>query len=306
MADVAVVILTKNEEIHLARALISVKCFAKEVHVVDSYSTDKTCDIAREHGAMVYQNPFVNQAKQFQWAMDNIPIKSAWIMRLDADEIIESDLSDEIEKKLQIFPSDVVGINLVRKHIFLGRWVRFGGRYPLRLLRIWRKGHGRVEDRWMDEHVVVSGGRTVTLSGGFADWNLNDLTYFVDKHNKYATREALEIINSKRCLFLRDEIMSAGSASFQAAFKRTVKEKLYNKIPFTLAALSYFLWRYVIQLGFLDGRSGLVYHFLQGYWYRFLVGAKVMELEGAISEIQDKDEVLVKLSELTGFNLVGR
>jgi len=172
------------------------------------------------------------------------------------------------------------------------------------MLRIWRNGHGRVEDRWMDEHMVVWGGRTVTFEGGFADHNLNDLTFFTDKHNKYATREAIEILNQRLNIFPRDHAVSIETTSFQVSFKRFIKERIYNHIPFTISSFLYFFWRYVCQMGFLDGRSGLVYHFLQGYWYRFLVGAKVMELERAIADISDKRKIAEELSRLTGHKLV--
>ncbi len=157
----------------------------------------------------------------------------------------------------------------------------------------------------MDEHMVVWGGRVVTFKGGFADENLNDLTYFTEKHNKYATREAIDVLNQKLELFPRDNALTRGSASLQASIKRWGKERIYNRLPFTLSAMLYFLWRYVFQFGFLDGRSGLVYHFLQGYWYRFLVGAKLMEFENAIRHLSTKQDVINELSRLTGHNLAG-
>ncbi|MEB6564910.1 glycosyltransferase family 2 protein [Acinetobacter towneri] len=301
--NLAVVILTYNESMHIQRSIESVKSIASEIFVIDSGSKDQTVKIAEENGAVVLHHPFVNYAKQFQWALDNAPITADWTMRLDADEIIEEDLQKEIQEKLHDLPTNVVGINLKRKHIFMNRWVKHGGRYPLVLLRIWRTGHGRIEDRWMDEHMVISGGETVTFKGGFADHNLNDLTFFTDKHNKYATREAIDVINQKLNLFARDESLNTESASFQASIKRIAKEKIYNKIPFTIAALAYFIYRYIFQLGFLDGRSGLIYHFLQGYWYRFLVGAKIMELEKAIEGMTDKKEILKEISRLTGHKL---
>jgi glycosyltransferase involved in cell wall biosynthesis len=304
--NLAVVILTHNESMHIQRSIESVKSIASEIFVIDSGSKDQTVKIAEENGAIVLHHPFVNYAKQFQWALDNAPITAKWTMRLDADEIIETDLQKEIQEKLHNLPSSVVGINLKRKHIFMDRWVKHGGRYPLVLLRIWRTGHGRIEDRWMDEHMVISGGETVIFNGGFADHNLNDLTFFTDKHNKYATREAIDVLNQKLNLFPRDDSLNTESASFQASVKRIVKEKVYNKIPFTLAALFYFLYRYIFQLGFLDGRSGLIYHFLQGYWYRFLVGAKIMELEQAIHGITDKQKILEEISRLTGHKLTDK
>lgn len=298
--SLAVIILTHNEERHISRALASVAEIATEVFVIDSFSSDRTVDLARERGATVLQNRFVNYAKQFQWALDNAPITASWIMRLDADEMIEADLAATIRNELPRLPNDVVGINLKRKHIFLGRWIRHGGRYPLLLLRIWRRGHGRIEDRWMDEHMILWGGRTVTFDGGFADHNLNDLSFFTDKHNKYATREAIDVINARRQLFRRDVDLVTEEGSRQAAIKRWIKEKFYNRIPYQISTPAYFLFRLIFQLGFLDGKEGLVYHGLQGLWYRFLVGAKVEELEAAIAHLDDRAQMRAELRRLTG------
>jgi glycosyltransferase involved in cell wall biosynthesis len=301
--DLTVVILTKNETLHIARALENLKGLAKDVIVVDSFSSDDTVAIAQAHGATVLQNKFINQAKQFQWALDNAEITGQWVMRLDADELIEADLRAELQRQLPKLPADVTGINLKRKHIFMDRWVRHGGRYPLVMLRIWRNGHGRIEDRWMDEHMLVSGGRTITVEGGFADHNLNDLTFFTAKHNSYATREALEVLIQRHGLTAQKQTLCSGSSSTQAALKRWIKDSAYNRIPFTVSALLYFLWRYIFQLGFLDGRSGLVYHFLQGFWYRFLVGAKLMELEQSIAGLKRKEQINARIFALTGHNL---
>lgn len=305
--SLAVIILTHDEEIHVGHALKSVARIADEIFVVDSFSSDRTIDIATRNGAIVLQHPFENYARQFQWALENAPVTANWILRLDADEIIEPDLSSEIIAKLPALPPDIVGVNLRRKHIFMGRWIRHGGRYPLILLRIWRRGHGKIEDRWMDEHVVVWGGRTVTFEGDFSDINRNDLTFFVNKHNKYATREAIDVIGHRYSLFVAPVGYSLATNSLQAAAKRFVKEVVYNRVPFEIAAFVYFLYRYVLRLGFLDGREGLIYHALQGFWYRFLVGAKVRELENAISGLNkssQKNEIRSILAKLTGLNVL--
>ena len=275
--DLAVVILTYNESMHLARALDSVNSIASEVFVIDSGSTDDTARIATERGAQVLVHPFVNQAKRFQWAMDHAPLTAPWVMRLDADEIIEPDLAREIAQKLHQLPADVAGVNLKRKHIFMDRWVRHGGRYPLVMLRVFRRGQGHIEDRWMDEHITVTGGRTVTFEGGFADHNLNDLSYFTDKHNQYATREAIEVLNQRLGLFASDDALNAEVA-----------------------------WADAERFTYLDGRSGWVYHVLQGYWYRCLVGAKLMELERAIAHLSDKADICAELSRLSGHRLVAQ
>jgi glycosyltransferase involved in cell wall biosynthesis len=300
---VDVVILTYNEERHIMRAIRSVAAFARCVYVVDSHSTDRTLELARAEGAQVVQHEFVHQAQQFQWALDTLTLEAPWTMRLDADEVVEPELAREIVERLPGLPLDVTGINLKRKHIFLGRWVKHGGRYPLWMLRIWRRGAARVEDRWMDEHMLVRSGRTIAFRHDFADWNLQDLGAFTEKHNRYATREAVQVLGHRLGLFAEDRGLSASSASWQASVKRVVKERLYNRLPFTWSAPAYFLWRYFAQAGFLDGSSGLVYHFLQGGWYRFLVGAKVLELERAVEGLDDRDEILSVLERQTGLRL---
>lgn len=299
-ANLAVVIIARDEAIHIERAIQSVRDIATSVLVVDSGSTDDTVAIAGRLGARTLFHPWKNHADQFQWGVDQLSPDVDWVLRLDADEVIEADLAAHIRKHLSSLPSEVTGVNFDRKHIFMDRWIRHGGRYPLRLLRIFRRGRGRIEQRWMDEHIVVDGGSTVTFPGGFADHNLNDLSYFVDKHNKYATLEAVEVLIHRYGLSSRDEAGQAGST--QTAAKRWIKEKIYNRIPFGLSTLAYFLFRYIVQLGFLDGRPGLIYHFLQGYWYRFLVGAKVAEFDGILKSVPDADK-RQELARLTGLKL---
>src|SRR4051794_14783788 len=119
MPDLSVVILTYNEEIHISRVLNNVRQFCTSVYIIDSYSTDKTIEIAKQFGATVLQNTFVNQSHQFRWALENANIKSEWIMRLDADEIVEADLVDEISVRLPRLGKEVAGVQLRRKHIFL-------------------------------------------------------------------------------------------------------------------------------------------------------------------------------------------
>jgi glycosyltransferase involved in cell wall biosynthesis len=297
--SIAVIILAFNESIHLPRALDHIRPFAREIFVIDSYSTDNTVDLAKAGGAVVLQHPFQNYARQFEWALENAPITADWIMRLDADEIIEADLAAEIIAKLPALPSDVTGINLNRKTIFQGRFIRHGGRYPLILLRIWRRGKARIEDRWMDEHMYLTEGRTVTFRGGFADHNLYDLTFFTAKHNGYASREALDALNQRLHLFEPQLALASASTAKQARIKRFLKESVYNRLPFEISATLFFLYRYVLQLGFLDGRPGLIYHVLQGFWYRFLVGAKLRELEQAVQRATSEDEMRSAVARLT-------
>lgn len=296
------IVLVRNEALHIARALACVEALGWRAFVVDSGSTDRTAEIARGLGAEVVVHPFVNYARQFQWALDNLPISAPWIMRLDADEVLTSELIEEIRRRLPQLPAETTGINLKRRHVFLGRWIRHGGRYPLTLLRIWRRGAARIEQRWMDEHMTLERGRSVTFECDFADCNLNDLTYFTNKHNGYATREAIDVLAKRYRLWREDERVSRRSTSLQTAAKRSLKERVYNRLPLWVGPLGYFLFRYVFQLGFLDGREGLVYHLLQGFWYRFLVAAKVFEFDRVLRTLPDRDLRIDALARLTGYN----
>src|SRR6202040_4094274 len=115
--------------------------------------------------------------------------------------------------------ASVTGVVLNRKTIFQGKFLRHGGRYPLFLLRIWRRGKAQIEDRWMDEHMLLTEGSSVTFRGGFADHNLNDLTFFTEKHNQYASREALDVLNQRMRLFAVSPDARTATTARQAKWK---------------------------------------------------------------------------------------
>lgn len=279
MKELTVVILTFNEELHIHRSISSANQVAKRVIIVDSFSTDRTVQIALESGAEVFQNPFVNQAQQFQWAMDNGGITTGWTMRMDADEYLTDELIHEIEGRLSTLHQETSGIVLKRQVHFMGQWIRHGGYYPIHLLRIWRTGHAVIEQRWMDEHILLTRGTSITFKHDFVDDNLNSLTWWTAKHNDYATREAVDILSRKYTF--QDGDLSTGTKgnAKQTTTKRWYKNNLYLRLPLFLRAFLYFQFRYWIKLGFLDGQRGLVWHFLQGFWYRFLVDAKILQIE---------------------------
>lgn len=281
-ADLTVIILAFNEERHLARCLLSLQGVAKRAVVVDCFSTDRTVAIAREHGADVVQHAWINYATQFNWALDNVAIDTQWTMRLDADEVVTPELAETLKRELPRSPVAVMGLTVNRQIHFLGRWIRHGGIYPLRMLRVWRTGHGRCENRWMDEHMIVDG-EIGHLPADIADINLNNVTWWTGKHNQYASREAVDLLMHRRS---GERETATTQLNFQARMKRWLKLKVYARLPLGLRALLYFLYRYFVLLGFLDGWQGLAFHFLQGFWYRFLVDVKVHELE---TLMQSKD-----------------
>ncbi len=277
--SITAIILTFNEEQHIERCIRSLEGVVERVFVIDSYSTDRTVEIAKSLGAEVLKNPWKNYATQFQFGLDNCDINTAWTMRIDADEYLEDGLRDTIQNWLASPPEHINAIYLRRKMVFLERAITHGFFYPAMMLRLWKTGQGRIEQRWMDEHVIVEKVQSATIEGGdLVDHNLNALGWWINKHNGYATREVYDMVE----ILERDNTHKDIGMEYmagQAARKRWFKEKLYSRLPSTLRGSFYFFYRYVIGRGFLDGKEGFFFHFLQAYWYRTLVEAKLYELE---------------------------
>ena len=276
------IILTLNEAQHLPRCLASLEGVVDHVLVADSYSGDETEGIAESYGAQFVQHTFVNYATQFNWALTKLDEDTDWVLRIDADEYLTPVLAAEIRERLSSVAPEVGGIFCGRRMIFQGRLIRFGGLFHIRVLRLFRYGRGRCENRWMDEHIKVTG-PTRDFCGALIDANLNSLTWWSDKHNRYASREAVDLLNLKHGFLPIDSVASLANGS-QASFKRWIKERVYARLPAGFRAFTFFFYRYVIRLGFLDGQAGAAFHVLQGFWYRYLVDAKVAEVERYMRE----------------------
>lgn len=276
--SVAVIILTKDEERHIERCVRNVLQISDEVYVVDSESTDRTCEIAERFGATVVEHPWPgNQSEQFNWALDNLPLKSEWVLRLDADEYLTEELIEELYEKVPQLPADVSGVEFPRGYIFLGKEIRRGtGR--INQLRLFRRGKGRCEQRLMDEHIELTDGKTEHFSGAFFDDNLNNLSWWTQKHVGYAIREAVDLLDMEYDLTGAARGDESRHISEQAQAKRMKKHK-YARLPLFWRSTAYFLYRYILRGGFLEGKEGFLWHFLQGWWYRTLVDAKVLELK---------------------------
>ncbi len=284
---ISVLILTYNEEIHIERCLKSLKPFVKDIFIIDSYSTDKTIEIAKSFGAKVYQNKWINYAVQFQWGLDNCPIETEWVMRMDSDEYVEDELASEIPKKIENIEDNISGIYLKRKVFFMDKWIKWGAFYPHVLLRIWRHKKGRIEQRWMDEHIVLSDGDTILLDkADIVDHSKNSFSWWIDKHNSYATREMIDLKNIQYRFMSIDDSLKENNDP-QAKLKRIIKEKIYSNLPLGTRPFIYFIYRYILRLGFLDGFRGFVWHFMQGWWYRMLVDVKCYEFERKLKKYDD-------------------
>jgi glycosyltransferase involved in cell wall biosynthesis len=278
MVDLTVVILTKNEEKNLKKCIESIRGVAKRIVIIDSYSTDNTVGLANALGAEVYEHSFENHAAQFNWALDNISLSTQWVMKVDADEEFTPELAEEINEKLDNLPANTNGVILRRRVYFMGRWLKHGGKYPELLLRIFRVGHGMSEMKLMDEHLIITDGKVVTFQHDFSDNNNKSLEWWINKHNWYSNKEVLDQ-QIKADAANGEESVGETATSFQAKAKRFIKNHGYYSLPKFFRAHLYFFYRFYIRLGFLDGIEGRIYTFLQAYWYRYLVDAKMYECE---------------------------
>ncbi len=274
--DISVIILTFNEEKHIERCIKSLLIFTDNIFIVDSGSTDNTVKIAESLGSKVSVNQWINYATQFNFGIENNPFKTKWLMRMDADEYVLPELSNEIIEKLTSIQDGISGMYIKRRVMFFDKWIRHGSYYPIWLLRIWQNGHGICEESWMDEHIKLFEGKTIQLQNDLVDHNLNNLTWWTQKHNLYAIREVIDLLNIK--YNFRDfEAVEPKLFGSQEQRKRYLKVK-YANLPLFTRPFIYFIYRYIIRLGFIDGKQGLIWHFLQGFWYRFLVDAKIYEV----------------------------
>lgn len=271
MADLTAIVLTKNEEKNLPDCLASLRGFASRVVVVDSGSSDRTVEIAREYGADVLVHAFTTHARQFNWALDNAGIQTEWVLRVDADERMTEAVKNECAPILALGrESGVCGITMEANFYMLGRRLRFGGAKKRKLM-IFRYGCGRIEDRFIDEHTLLTEGRDVRIRARFDHYDFKSIDHFANKLNWYATREVMDVLGK-----------NAGNAGLEnAGIRRTRKLKngLYYRLPRFLRVLGIFVFRYIFQLGFLDGVPGLIYHFMYSFMYRFLVDAKIYEAQ---------------------------
>jgi glycosyltransferase involved in cell wall biosynthesis len=273
---VAVVILTFDEEENIGQALDSVSGWASEVWILDSFSTDRTLEIARSYKAAIAQNKFVNYGKQRNHALEMLPITSEWVLFLDADEWLPSAVKQEISGVIAQSPSQN-GFYINRRLIWMGHWVR-RGYYPSWILRLFRHGKGRCDDRAVNEQMLVEG-PTAHLRNDFMHEDRKGVGDWVGKHNRYATREALELVHADEGAGA--DAVNAKLFGSQAERKRWLRRKVWNRMPALIRPFFYFALRYVIKGGFLDGRAGFVYHFLQGCWYPFLIDVKYLEMRDA-------------------------
>lgn len=279
MVDMTAIILTKNEEANIERCIGSIKGWIKRIVVVDSGSTDKTVELAESLGAEIFiHEPFVDYAKQFNWAIDNTNIDTKWVFRFDADECVTPKLKDEIIFECEKHTDDEISGFMMRYKIyFMGRFLKHGGAYPFLKITIFKYGKGRFENRAMGEHIVLSEGICANLNEDCEHYDFKNLNAFIDKHNWYATREVDDYfaVRSGR----KNAVLDG-----QPEKAKRLRDGVYYRLPKYYRAKLYYIYKYYFKLGFLDGEAGRIWAFLQAYFYRFVVDAKIYEQELKMNE----------------------
>ncbi len=272
---ITVLILTKDEKIHIRRCVESAKKLTPNVIVVDSNSTDGTVDIATNMGAEVINGDFNSFSDKLNWCLSNIDFKTKWVFRLDADEILTTELISNLEDLVQNLADDVTGVYINRQLCFMGSKLRFGGLNSNFSIRLWKNKAVICEVRALDEHLILKFGRSVKFNLNIVDDPLTDLSNWINKHNRYSTLEALSALQKETSVdSLKPDFWGDG-----ANRKRWMKLILYNNLPLFVRPFLYFLYRYILLLGFLDGMPGFLFFFFYSFWYRILVDSKIREIK---------------------------
>lgn len=269
----SIIILTYNEEHNLPALLDNLSSLDAPVFIVDSYSTDGTLAIIEENEIEFKQNPFENYAKQRNWAQDANPYPTDWVLHLDAGERLTPELLEWLKTKFDP-TGESNGFLFSRRTYFMNKWIRYGGHYPSYHLRLFRRSEGRCESKQYDQHFVVNGpvekaGRRVDIIDHVSE-SIKDLT---ERHLHWAIFEAGEQISHKN----NPGDVAERYFGNPIERRRWLKNRLFGRVPMFGRSMLYFIYRYFFRLGFLDGKRGLIFHFLQGLWFRFLIDALVYE-----------------------------
>ncbi len=279
----SVVVLTLNEEANIQPCLSSVAGWANEIFVVDSHSTDRTIEIARQYTDKIYLHTFEGYSQQRNWALRNLSYANEWVFFLDADERPTEELKQEIEAALASAPDDIAGFYIKRRFFFMGRWIKHGY-YPSWVLRLFRHRIAQCDNLAVNEHFFVEG-KTARLAFDILHEDQRGLSRWIERHNQYATLQAMEMRDADKPCPERSRrggptrTSAKGIAADSFEHRRRLRQAVAFALPPFARALLYFVYRYLFRLGFLDGKAGLIYHVLQGFWFPFLVDAKLEELK---------------------------
>lgn len=269
----SILVLTKNEEQNITECLKTLM-FSDDIVVLDSYSTDRTCEIAASFpNVRVIQRKFDTWSRHSNWALENIRWKHDWVYYSDADERVPQNLRDEIVAKCNIDPQPSNAYRLKYKNMFMGRWLRYGGIYPVWIIRLFKPDLIRYEDRAVNAHPVVEG-HLGSLDHDFIHYSFNKglVPWFI-KHNSYSDMESKEAVRVRQ-----------GSvwSKIQGLFSREpgVTRRSAKDLSFfpPLRAFIRFFYMYVIRMAVFDGRAGFHYAAMISM-YEYWIEVKIREIE---------------------------
>ncbi len=272
------IILTFNEEQHLPRLLQSINDLEAPVFILDSGSTDHTIEIGQQFGATFLFNTFENHPKQWDFVLKNFQVITPWVICLDADQEVMPELKARLRNFKDEEYQNINGIYFNRKNFFKGRWIKHGGYHPFYLLKMFRFGIGFSDtNEAMDHRFNSPGGSIVWKDGIIKEENLkeNQIRFWIEKHNRYSDLLALEEV---------ERMQNARGQTEQPRFwgspnqRKAWFKKQWWRLPRYVRPGLYFTQRMIFQLGILDGRTGIIFHFLQAFWFRLVVDIKIDEL----------------------------
>lgn len=270
-----IIILTKNEEIHIKRAVSYALKITSNVYVIDSDSTDATPNLALSLGAKLFNASFNSFSDKLNWCINELDIHTPWVLRLDADEYIQEKYFELLYSSILKANNDISGIYLRRQLWFMNQHIRYGGLYPNFSLRLWRHKSVLCENRILDEHMLLIRGESVKIHVDIIDNPLSSLSHWMYKHSNYAKLEASNLLFES---LSHNKIQIENNLFGKTPERnRWLKNNLYNRMPLFFRALCYYLFRYFFLLGFLDGLPGFLYHFYHAFWYRLLIDSLIFE-----------------------------
>ncbi|MCL4837825.1 MAG: glycosyltransferase family 2 protein [Thermoanaerobaculia bacterium] len=275
-----VLVTTRNEEANLERTLASVAGWVDQLFVLDSESTDGTVEIARR-----YADDVVNLAYDhsriipwiFQWGLENLPLRNEWVLILEADQAVTPALRRELEGLFAGGSIPCDGYFILRRQIFRGKPIRFGGYGSKRLLKLFRRSVSALDPVEQDTRVYVRG-RVGRLRGHLDEWNRKEdaILFYLEKHLRYAEAFAQEEHRRRQQAGFG---FKAKPRLFGHADERVLwLKRIWYSLPLFVRPFLYFGYRYFLLLGFLDGARGSLFHFLQAFWFRLVVDVRVAEL----------------------------
>ena len=268
-ASLLIVILTYNSAGVVERTVRAAQQVGSQVLVVDSHSADNTRELAQALGCTVVTRAFKHYADQRNWAIQEHGSAYTWQLHLDADEVLSEQAIASLRSALAN-PRDCDGFLLKRLTYFMDKPLHWAGENSWHM-RLFRSGTGACEDRLYDQHFTCSG-KVTRLQGVMHDLNVSALAEWTARHNRWSDLEASEVARP-----VDNPGKLQGELSSDPRKRIRLYKGAYYKLPRIWRSLAYFLFRYVLLLGFLDGRTGFYYCFFQSLWFRLLVDAKLDE-----------------------------